>query len=62
MLSEPADAAPCRGRLSVRSPVGAALIGLPAGHSAVVDTPTGRRRYRLVAVGAAPRRDEPAGG
>ena len=44
------EAAPAEGRLSMQSPVAAALQGLRAGDVAVVDTPRGGRRYRVVSV------------
>src|SRR2546423_7814024 len=44
------EAAPSEGRLSMQSPVAAALQGLRAGDVAVVDTPRGGRRYRVVSV------------
>jgi transcription elongation factor GreA len=39
-----------RGRLSVASPVGAALLGKRAGALVEVDAPSGRRRYELLEV------------
>ena len=44
------EAAPGEGRLSMQSPVAAALQGLRAGDVAVVQTPRGGRRYRVVSV------------
>jgi transcription elongation factor GreA len=44
------EAAPSEGRLSMQSPVAAALQGLRAGDVAVVETPRGGRRYRVVSV------------
>jgi transcription elongation factor GreA len=44
------EAAPSEGRLSMQSPVAAALQGKRAGDKALVDTPRGKRRYRVVAV------------
>jgi transcription elongation factor GreA len=44
------EAAPGEGRLSMQSPVAAALQGLKAGDTAVVETPRGGRRYRVVSV------------
>lgn len=38
------------GRISTASPVGQALIGRRRGDVAVVDTPMGRRRLRIVAI------------
>src|SRR5207244_3029802 len=40
------EAAPGEGRLSMQSPVAAALQGLRAGDVALVNTPRGGRRYR----------------
>jgi transcription elongation factor GreA len=44
------EAAPSEGRLSMQSPVAAALQGLRQGDVAVVNTPRGGRRYRVVSV------------
>ena len=44
------EAAPSEGRLSMQSPVAAALQGLRAGEQALVDTPRGKRRYRVLSV------------
>ena len=44
------EAAPGEGRLSMQSPVAAALQGLRAGDVAHVATPRGERRYRVVSV------------
>ncbi|MFL5887358.1 MAG: transcription elongation factor GreA [Thermoleophilaceae bacterium] len=44
------EAAPSEGKLSMQSPVAAALQGLSAGDVAVVSTPRGERRYRVVSV------------
>ena len=44
------EAAPGEGRLSMQSPVAAALQGLRAGDVALVNTPRGGRRYRVVSV------------
>lgn len=41
-LSYPEDADPARGRISVLSPVGAALLGLAAGEETVLPLPHGR--------------------
>lgn len=41
-LSYPEDADPARGRVSVLSPVGAALLGLAAGEETVLPLPHGR--------------------
>ena len=39
------------GRLSYRSPIGAALLGHRAGETVTVATPAGLHDYRIVAVG-----------
>src|SRR5947199_1982410 len=44
------EAAPSEGRLSMQSPVAAALQGLRAGDQALVETPRGKRRYRVLSV------------
>jgi transcription elongation factor GreA len=44
------EAAPGQGRLSIESPVAAALRGRRAGDVAVVQTPRGERRFRVAAV------------
>ena len=44
------EAAPSEGKLSMQSPVAAALQGLRAGDVALVQTPRGGRRYRVVSV------------
>ncbi len=44
------DAAAAEGRLSVESPVGAALVGLRPGDHAVVELPRGERRLLVVSV------------
>jgi transcription elongation factor GreA len=44
------EAAPSEGRLSMQSPVASALQGLRAGDVALVATPRGERRYRVVSV------------
>lgn len=44
----PAEADPGAGRLSVRSPVGAALVGARPGDERIVATPSGERRLRVV--------------
>jgi len=44
------DAAPAAGKLSIQSPVGTALRGRRTGDVAVVQTPSGERRQRVVAV------------
>ena len=44
------EAAPGEGRLSMESPMAAALQGLRAGEVARVQTPRGERRLRIVSV------------
>ena len=44
------DAVPAQGRVSVHAPVGAALSGCRAGEVAVVRTPRGERRLRVLSV------------
>jgi transcription elongation factor GreA len=44
------EAAPADGRLSIESPVGVALRGKSAGDVAVVQTPRGERRFKVVSV------------
>jgi transcription elongation factor GreA len=44
------DASPSDGRLSVESPMASALNGLKAGEDAVVQTPRGERRLKVVSV------------
>jgi transcription elongation factor GreA len=44
------DASPADGRLSIDSPVAGALRGRRAGDTAVVQTPRGERRYKVVSV------------
>jgi transcription elongation factor GreA len=44
------DASPSDGRLSIDSPVAGALRGRRAGDTAVVQTPRGERRYKVVSV------------
>jgi transcription elongation factor GreA len=41
---------PAAGRVSAGSPIGAALLGKSAGDDFEVVTPSGRLRYRIVAV------------
>jgi transcription elongation factor GreA len=45
-----AEANPRAGRISVSSPVGAALVGRRVGEEVVVPTPSGERRLRIEAV------------
>ncbi|MFI5260981.1 MAG: GreA/GreB family elongation factor [Candidatus Limnocylindrales bacterium] len=49
-LVDPAEARLAEGRLSYRSPIGAALLGRHAGDVVTVSTPAGPRTYRVVAV------------
>jgi len=44
------EAAPTQGKLSVESPVAAALVGLRAGEVAVANLPRGEKRLRVVSV------------
>lgn len=51
----PRDADPSRGRISVLSPVGAALIGLSVGQSTDWALPDGRTaRFRVISIGYQP--------
>jgi transcription elongation factor GreA len=45
------EASPTDGRLSMESPVAGALLGRRAGDLAVVQTPRGERRFKVVTVG-----------
>jgi transcription elongation factor GreA len=45
-----AEANPAAGRLSLASPVGAALLGTVPGADVEVQTPRGSIRYRVLAV------------
>lgn len=49
-LVGPAEADPEAGRLSIRSPIGAALLGARPGEERLVATPLGQRRLRVVAI------------
>jgi transcription elongation factor GreA len=49
-LVDPAEARLSEGRLSYRSPIGAALLGRRAGEVVTITTPAGPRTYRVVAV------------
>ncbi len=49
-LVDPAEAKIAEGRLSYRSPIGAALLGKRAGDEIGVATPAGHHTYRLLAV------------
>jgi transcription elongation factor GreA len=44
------EASPSEGRLSIDSPVAGALRGRRAGDVALVHTPRGERRYKVVSV------------
>lgn len=46
-IVHPGDADPAVGRVSLRSPLGAALLGRRVGDSVDVDTPAGRRRVTI---------------
>ena len=46
----PAESDPGSGRISSASPVGRALMGRAAGDDAIVTTPRGDVRYRVVAI------------
>jgi regulator of nucleoside diphosphate kinase len=59
MLVYPDEADASQGRISVLSPVGAALLGLAAGQSIEWDFPNGPRRLRVEAV-SQPARDAEA--
>jgi transcription elongation factor GreA len=45
------ESVPSEGKLSIESPVAAALRGLRAGQTAVVSTPRGERRFKVTSVG-----------
>jgi transcription elongation factor GreA len=45
------EAAPSEGKLSMDSPVASALLGRRAGDVAVVQTPRGERRFKVLSVG-----------
>lgn len=49
-LVSPAEAAPRRGRLSVESPIGRALIGHRPGERVLAETPAGQEPLELLAV------------
>ena len=49
-LVDPAEASIAAGRLSYRSPIGAALLGRRAGEDLTVATPAGAHTYRIIAV------------
>jgi transcription elongation factor GreA len=48
----PLESDPTAGRISVASPVGAAILGLRRGQIADVDAPRGPLRYQVLAVEA----------
>jgi transcription elongation factor GreA len=50
VLVSPAEAAPRRGRLSVESPIGRALVGAGPGESVVAQTPSGPERLVVLHV------------
>ena len=50
VLVSPAEAAPRRGRLSVESPIGRALVGAGPGESVVAQTPSGPERLVVLRV------------
>jgi transcription elongation factor GreA len=50
VLVSPAEAAPRRGRLSVESPIGRALLGANAGDEVVAQTPSGPERLVVLHV------------
>jgi transcription elongation factor GreA len=50
-IVDPTEADPASGRISDRSPIGAALIGRRPGEEVSVRTPSGEIRYRIVEVG-----------
>lgn len=45
-----AEAEPRRGRISIASPIGRALVGHRAGEQVVAETPSGPRRLEIIAV------------
>lgn len=49
-IVSPTEADPAQGRISDRSPIGAALIGRRQGEEVIVPTPSGEIRYRIVEV------------
>jgi transcription elongation factor GreA len=49
-IVSPTEADPANGRISDRSPIGAALIGRRPGEEVIVRTPSGEIRYRIVEV------------
>lgn len=49
-LVGPLESDPTAGRISVASPLGAAILGLRRGQIAEVDAPRGRLRYKVLAV------------
>jgi transcription elongation factor GreA len=51
VLVSPVEAAPRRGRLSVESPIGRALLGARLGDVVIAQTPNGPERLKVVHVG-----------
>lgn len=49
-LVGPFEADPFADRVSIVSPIGRALLGLRRGEIAIVETPSGRRRLRVLAI------------
>jgi transcription elongation factor GreA len=50
-LVSPPEAAPADGKLSIDSPVGKALVGARVGEERTLETPRGRRRLKILAIG-----------
>ena len=50
-LVSPAEADPRRGRISVESPIGRALVGRKKGDTSTADTPGGTERLKVLSVG-----------
>lgn len=50
VLVSPAEADPRRGRISVESPIGSALLGVKKGARLAVDTPNGQEKLALLDV------------
>lgn len=53
LIVGPGEADPGEGRLSIQSPVGEAIAGKKKGATVEVETPSGQRGYRILAVRAA---------
>jgi transcription elongation factor GreA len=49
-LVDPVQADPMDDRISIQSPVGAAMLGLKVGDEVEVSTPAGAARYRVVSI------------